>query len=429
MVFLTNEGASSSSSTRRWKYDVFLSFRGEDTRAGFTTYLHKALEQQGINTFMDDKLPRGEEISTELLKTIEESMVLVIVFSKNYAESKWCLDELVKIVECREDDQMVLLRPIFYNVEPREVRNQLGNFGIALANHEKEFKDNMGKMQRWREALSKAASVSGSHYEEGCTTYKSEYDFIQGIVKEISSAIFNQRPLYDASYLVGVNSCVEAIKSLLDIESNEVRMLGIHGLPGVGKTTIANVVYSIIAHHFEGSCFLEKVREKSPNGSIIQLQEKLFSKILRDSYLKVDRESEGTNLIKERICCRKVLLVLDDVDNSEQIEKLLGKCNWFASGSRVIITTRDIQVLTTLPRNHLIYKVEELSPCEARALFNMHAFHTNEPKEDYSKLIEQIISYANGLPLALKVMGSDLCGKSIHKWRSALEIYWYWKAY
>ena len=109
MVFLTNEGVSSSSSTRRWKYDVFLSFRGEDTRAGFTTYLYKALEQKGINTFMDDKLPRGEEISTELLKTIEESMVLVIVFSKNYAESKWCLDELVKIIECRENDQMVLL--------------------------------------------------------------------------------------------------------------------------------------------------------------------------------------------------------------------------------------------------------------------------------------------------------------------------------
>ena len=167
MVVLTNEGASSSSSTCRWKYDVLLSFRGEDTRTGFTTYLYKALEQKGINTFMDNKLPRGEEISVELLKTIEESMILVIVFSKNYAESKWCLDELVKIVECLENDQMVLLRPIFYNVEPREVRNQLGNFGIALANHGKEFKDNMGKMLIWREALSKAASVSGWHYEKG----------------------------------------------------------------------------------------------------------------------------------------------------------------------------------------------------------------------------------------------------------------------
>ena len=128
-------------------------------------------------------------------------------------------------------------------------------------------------------------------------------------------------------------------------------------------------------------------------------------------------------LIKERICCKKVLLVLDDVDNSEQIEKLLGKCDWFASGSIVIITIRDKQALNTLPKRHLIYRVKGLDPCEAHDLFNMHAFHTNKPKEDYSKLAELIISYAKGLPLALKVMGSTLCGKSIREWRSAFEMY------
>ena len=255
------------------------------------------------------------------------------------------------------------------------------------------------------------------------TTYKSKYDFIQGIVKEISSATFNRRPLYDAEYLVGIDSRVKDIKSLLNIKSNEVCILGIHGLPGVGKTTIANVVYCIIAHQFEGSCFLEKVREMSENCGMIQLQKKLLSKILQDNSLEVDSEFEGTNLIKERICCKKVLLVLDDVDNSEQIKKLLGKCDWFASGSIVIITTRDKHVLTTLPKGHLIYKVKELGPCEARDLFNMHAFPTNEPKEDYSKLVELIISYAKGLPLALKVMGSDLCEKSICEWRSAFEMY------
>ncbi|KAL4642315.1 hypothetical protein ACB092_02G007200, partial [Castanea dentata] len=438
MVFLTEEGASSSSSTCPKKYDVFLSFRGEDTRTGFTTYLYEALKQKGINTFMDDKLPRGEEISAELLKTIEKSMILVIVFSKNYAGSKWCLDELVKIVECWENNQMVLLRPIFYNVEPSEVRNQLGNFKIALANHEKEFKEkgNFGivlanrekefkeKMQRWREALSKAANVSGSHYQEGRTTYKSECDFIQGIVKEISSAICNRRQLYDVEYLVGIDSRVKEIKSLLNIKSNEVCFLGIHGLPGIGKTTIANVVYWIIAHQFEGSCFLEKVREKSINCGMIQLQKKLLSKILQDdSYLMVDSEFEGTNLIRERICCKKVLLVLDDVDNSEQIKKLLGTCDWFASGSVVIITTKDTHVLTALPKGRLIYKVEELGQCEARDLFNMHAFHPNELKEDYLKLSEQIISYATGHPLALKVMGSDLREKSIGEWTSAFKMY------
>ena len=102
---------------------------------------------------------------------------------------------------------------------------------------------------------------------------------------------------------------------------------------------------------------------------------------------------------------------------------MLGKCDWFASGSIVIITTRDEHVLSTLPKGHLIYKVKELGPCEARDLFNMHAFPTNEPKEDYSELAELIISYAKGLPLALKVMGSDLCKKSKCEWRSAFEMY------
>ena len=167
MASLNNEGASFSSSTRRWEYAVFLSFRGEDTREGFTSYLYKALCNKGINTFIDNiDLPRGEEISEKLIKAIKNSSILVIVFSENYAESKWCLDELAEIVECRENDQEVQIRPIFYNVDPSEIRNQNGNFGVALANHEKKFKNNKDKVQRWRDALKKAANASGWHYKK-----------------------------------------------------------------------------------------------------------------------------------------------------------------------------------------------------------------------------------------------------------------------
>ena len=102
---------------------------------------------------------------------------------------------------------------------------------------------------------------------------------------------------------------------------------------------------------------------------------------------------------------------------------MLGECNWFASGSRVIITTRNKQVLTTLGRDHRIYKVKKLSHCEAHELFNQYAFQTSKYGEDYSELAKQIIRYANGLPLALKIIGSDLCGKDIHEWKSALEKY------
>ena len=120
-------------------FDVFLSFRGEDTRLGFIGHLYNALVRRGIRTFIDDNLPRGEQISTQLLKTIESSTISIVVFSENYAFSAWCLDELAKIVECKKNDQLV--RPVFYNVDPSEFRNQKGKFGEALAEHEK-VKDN-----------------------------------------------------------------------------------------------------------------------------------------------------------------------------------------------------------------------------------------------------------------------------------------------
>ncbi|KAL0007570.1 hypothetical protein SO802_009072 [Lithocarpus litseifolius] len=164
MAFLTNEGASSSSSTHRWNYDVFLSFRGEDTRYNFTGHLYKALCDQGFNTFIDNDLQRGEEISMELLKAIELSMISIVVFSKNFAFSTQCLNELVKIFECRNNGQLVL--PIFYKVSPSEIRNLDGEFGIALAEHEEKFKDDIEKIQRWRTTLTEAANLSGFPYND-----------------------------------------------------------------------------------------------------------------------------------------------------------------------------------------------------------------------------------------------------------------------
>ena len=165
MAFLTNEGASSSSSTHQENYDVFLSFRGEDTRYNFTCHLYKALCDNGFNTFIDHNLPKGEEISMELLNAIELSKISIIVFSENFASSTWCLNELVKIFECRRNGQFVL--PIFYKVSPSEIRKQEGKFEIALAKHEEKFKDCIEKVQKWRKALTEAANLSGFLYNDG----------------------------------------------------------------------------------------------------------------------------------------------------------------------------------------------------------------------------------------------------------------------
>jgi hypothetical protein len=150
-----------SPSKPRWNYDVFLSFRGEDTRKTFTDHLYTALVHAGIHTFRDDdELPRGNHISTELLKAIQESRVSIVVFSQGYASSSWCLDELVEILHCKNTIGQILL-PIFYDVNPSDVRKQTGTFAEAFARHEDRFQSEMERVHKWRAALTEAANYSG----------------------------------------------------------------------------------------------------------------------------------------------------------------------------------------------------------------------------------------------------------------------------
>ena len=152
--------SSSSSSSHQWKYDVFLSFRGEDTRKSFTDHLHRELCRKWIKTFRDDQLRRGEQISPALLKAIEESRFSIIIFSKNYASSSWCLDELTKILDCVEVMGHTAI-PVFYNVDPSHVRKQTVSFAEAFAKHDHIYGDKSEKVLKWRKALTVASGLSG----------------------------------------------------------------------------------------------------------------------------------------------------------------------------------------------------------------------------------------------------------------------------
>ena len=158
---LSLPSSSSTSSTNRWKYDVFLSFRGEDTRYKFTDHLYTALVKKGIVTFRDDeKLERGKSISSELLQAIEESRFAIVILSENYAASSWCLDELAKIIECEKELGMTVF-PIFHYVDPSDVRKQLGLFKEAFVKHEERFETK--KVKAWRDALSHVGNLAGCH--------------------------------------------------------------------------------------------------------------------------------------------------------------------------------------------------------------------------------------------------------------------------
>ncbi|KAM5552841.1 hypothetical protein ABKV19_025188, partial [Rosa sericea] len=419
MASLTKEAASYSSSSlprsstdhqNHYTYEVFLSFRGEDTRFNFTDHLYTALCQRGIETFRDDKLSRGEDISQELLKAIDESRVSIIVFSQNYAASRWCLDELVKILECRKSKGQEV-RAVFYKVDPSDVRHQRGAFGDAFATLDQcKYKDSMDK---WKAALKEAADLSGWPFKDG--QYESK--FINDIVGELSArVIYPSCELQVAANPIGIESCRQDVNRLLNTEENIVRMVGIWGPGGIGKTTIAKDVFNSIRQKFEGSCFLADV---TSNG-LTQLQERLLFNSLRDPTLKVNSVDEGVSLIKTRMRHKKILLILDDVSRSNQLQNLVPSPNCFGPGSRILITTRDKRWLIAHQVDE-VYEVKMLDYDQALELFSLNAFKRNGPPSDYLKLARRAICYAQGLPLALIVLGSHLFRRSREEWEATLD--------
>uniref|UniRef100_A0A6N2LWN3 TIR domain-containing protein n=1 Tax=Salix viminalis TaxID=40686 RepID=A0A6N2LWN3_SALVM len=345
-------------------YDVFLSFRGEDNRKSFTD---------------ENEIPRGEELSKHLLKAIQESKISIVIFSKGYASTRWCLNELVEILECKNRKTGQIVLPIFYDIDPSDVRKQTGSFAKAFDKHEECFKE---KVKEWRKALEEAGNLSNLNDMEN----RHESKLIQAIIKDVLNKL-DPKYINVATNLVGIDPLVQTIRDFLSTATDEVCMVGIHGMPGIGKTTIAKVIFNQLCYGFEGMV-----------------------------------------LIKERLCHKRVIVVVDDVAQQCQQNALVGERSWFGPGSRVIITTNDERLLLKVDRK---FKVEELKRDASLQLFSWHAFRDNKPSKDYVELLNDVVDYCGGIPLALEVLARcgynpeddlELLGKSLIKINASGEI-------
>ncbi|EEF40575.1 TMV resistance protein N, putative [Ricinus communis] len=404
MASLSNQNPSSSSSLLPGsacssKYNVILSFKDEDNN--FVSHLYRKLSLEGIHT-----VENGGKL--EFPVAIQESRLIVVVLSEKYACSAQCLDELVKITDCWEKTRKMVV-PIFHNVDPDDLGNQRGKVAEAFAKHEENFKE---KVKMWKDALTKVASICGWD-----SLQWEETIFIEQIVRDISDKLIYTSST-DTSELVGMGSHIAEMEKKLCLELNGVHMVGIWGMGGIGKTTIAKLIYDMLSSQFEVHCFLSNVKEHFEKHGAAVLQQKLLSNVLSERRsLNAWTFNASFNVIKRALHHRKVLLVLDDVDDYKQLEALAREPNWFGEGSRIIITSRDYHLLDSHGVES-IYEVQYLKTDHALQLFSLHAFKQNNAKIEYLELTKQFSSYAKGLPLAVKVFGSFLNGRNILEWQS-----------
>ncbi|XP_071718428.1 TMV resistance protein N-like [Rutidosis leptorrhynchoides] len=425
MVILTDVSEQSSSSNNHdEKYDVFLSFRGIDTRLSFTSHLHQALEGDNLKTFLDnEEIPIGFYLKPELESAIKSSRASIIVLSKNYASSTWCLDELVLILDRHKNFKQIVI-PIFYHVEPTDVRKQQNSFGEAMAEHKQKMEAETDvekkmklaeKIEIWKEALTKVSNLTGLDVKG-----RLETEFIKEIVKELSKRI--RVPVRTSlPLLIGKEDAIEYVSSWLkDGSSHTVDILSIYGMGGIGKSTLAKYIYDSYCREFDTSSIVEDISRKCAGkiDKLLDLKNQLCNDISKASSMQVHDVSVASN---------KVLIVLDDIDSIEQLDALLGN-KGFNQGSKIIITTRNMSLTercelckAKAEYRHKKYPLEHLCNDASLKLLCHHAFNCEELKDGYKVVSEDILKYCQGHPLALKVLGSNLYNRDLSYWESCIK--------
>ncbi|EFH46764.1 predicted protein [Arabidopsis lyrata subsp. lyrata] len=306
----------------------------------------KEFKGKGIDSFIDNDIERTKSIGPELIEAIRGSKIAIVLLSRNYASSSWCLNELMEIMNCREDLGQIVMT-IFYDVDPTDVKKQTGDFGKAFK------KTCKGAM-------------------------------IEKIATDVSNVLNNATPSRDFDAFIGMGVHIANLGLLLRLDLDEVRMVGIWGPSGIGKTSIARSMFNQISSSFQLSTIMVNIKGCYPNPCLdeyraqLQLQNQMLSQIINQKDIKISH----LGVAQERLKDKKVFLVLDDVDRLGQLVAL-ANIEWFGRGSRIIIITEDLRVLNAYGINH-IYKVDFPSIDEAIEIFCMYAFGQKQPYHGFA---------------------------------------------
>ncbi|XP_023731999.1 disease resistance protein RPV1 [Lactuca sativa] len=423
----SSSSSSSSLLNHTCCHDVFLSFRGEDTRNSFTDHLYAALKRAGVRTFRDnDNIDRGQELKPEIERAIKESRASIVVLSEKYANSRWCLDELLLILEQRLSFNHFVL-PVFYHVDPSDVRNQRRSFAIEVEEGVEGSKWTEYNVNRWKAALADVADLTGMVYSG------SETEFITKIVGTIDSEL-DLKLVSTPAHLIGIDSRAIAINSWLEKEQSGDNVLAICGMGGSGKTTLAQFIYNSNKQKFGSSSYLEEIGKHSKQSDgLLGLQKQLLTDILGGNNIgSISNVSAGTRKVEDALLVKRALIILDDIDGHDQLDALLGT-RASRTQSKIIITTRLLDIrawFRSISWRCEVQESELLNDDESLQLLSFHAFGSKIPMKGFKELAVQLAKYCGGNPLALKVLGSSLFSDAeepreknsmIGVWRSTLN--------
>ncbi|EFH39761.1 predicted protein [Arabidopsis lyrata subsp. lyrata] len=426
---------SSTVEERPPQHLVFINFRGADIRFGFVSHLVEAFKKHKINFVYDDYEDRGQPIEI-LLTRIEQSRIALAIFSGKYTESFWCLEELTKIRNCEKEGKLVAI-PIFYKVEPSTVRYLMGEFGDSFRSLPKDDE----KKKEWEEALNVIPGIMGIIVNER----SSESEIIKKIVEDVKKVLYkfpseeSQKasvvPLENSNTVTfsgkekhktfGNKQRLKDLEEKLDVDRYKgTRIIGVVGMPGIGKTTLLKELFDLWQRKFNSRAFIDQIRENSNDPGLDSLPQMLLGELLpslKDP--EIDDDEDPYRKYKDQLLERRVLVILDDVSKSEQIDALFRRRDWISEGSRIVIATNDMSLLKGLVQD--TYVVRQLNHQDGMDLFHYHAFNSNRatpPKGDFNKMSEDFVHYAKGHPLALKILGIELCGKERTTWEEKLKL-------